>query len=121
MLPQCLSDFHDWRVVQTSLQAVGSNQKYIKTIATDYGPEFAAHNLITKCLGVVVYFAGPYASWQKGAIENTNKLIRRYIPKQANFDEFTDKKTAMIQKKINRKPRQKLNFQTPKCEFYKRI
>jgi len=48
----------------------------------------------------LVYFAGPYASWQKGAIENTNKLIRRYIPKQANFDEFTDKKTAMIQKEI---------------------
>lgn len=55
MLPQCLSDFHDWRVVQTSLQAVGSNQKHIKTIATDYGPEFAAHNLITKCLGVVSF------------------------------------------------------------------
>ena len=81
----------------------------------------AVHKLITKYLGAVVYFADPYSSWQKGAIENTNKLIRQYIPKQANFDDYTDKKIAMIQKKINSRPRQKLNFETPKKEFYKRI
>ena len=96
-------------------------KKYIKTITTDNGPEFAAHKLITKYLGAVVYFADPYASWQKGAIENTNKLIRQYIPKQANFDDFTDKKIASIQKKINSRPRQKLKFETPKAEFFKRI
>lgn len=96
-------------------------RKHIKTITTDNGPEFAAHKLITQYLGAVVYFVDPYASWQKGAVENTNKLIRQYIPKKANFDDFTDRKIAMIQKKINRRPRQKLNFQTPKCEFYKRI
>ena len=62
-----------------------------------------------------------YASWQKEAIENTNKLIRQYIPKQANFDDFTDKKIASIQKKINSRPRQKLRFETPKAEFFKRI
>ena len=93
----------------------------LKTITTDNAPEFAAHKLITEYLGAVVYFADPYASWQKGAVENTNKLIRQYIPKKANFDDFTDRKIAMIQKKINRRPRQKLNFQTPKYEFYKRI
>ena len=54
-----------------------NNKKYIKTITIDNGPEFAAHKLITKYLGAVVYFADPYASWQKGAIENTNKLIRQ--------------------------------------------
>ena len=62
-----------------------------------------------------------YASWQKGAIENTNKLIRQYIPKQANFDDLTDKKMASIQKKINSRPRQKLRFETPKAELFKRI
>ena len=95
-------------------------KKYIKTITTDNGPEFAAHKLITKYLGAVVYFADPYSSWQKGAIENTNKLIRQYIPKQANFDDYTDKKIAMIQKKINSRPRQILNFVSPKKEFYKK-
>ena len=58
-------------------------KKYIKTITTDNGPEFAAHKLITKYLGAVVYFADPYASWQKGAIENTNKLTRQYIPSKS--------------------------------------
>ena len=74
-----------------------------------------------KVFGGGRYFADPYASWQKGAIENTNKLIRQYIPKQANFDDFTDKKMASIQKKINSRPRQKLRFETPKAEFFKRI
>ena len=96
-------------------------KEHIKTITTDNGPEFAACKLITKHLGAVVYFAEPYSSWQKRAIENTNKLIRQYIPKQANFDDYTDKKIAMIQKKINNSPRQKLNFETHKNEFYKRI
>ena len=97
------------------------NKKHIKTTTTDNGPEFAAHKLITKYLGAVVYFANPYASWQKGAIENTNKLIRQYIPKHTNFDNLTDKKIASIQKKINCRPRQKLRFETPKAEFFKRI
>ena len=96
-------------------------KKHIKTITTDNGPEFAAHKLITKYLGAIVYFADPYASWQKGAIENTNKLIRQYIPKHTNFDDVTDKKIASIQKKINSRPRQKLKFETPKAEFFKRI
>ena len=97
------------------------NKEHIKTITTDNGSEFAAHKLITEYLDAVVYFADPYSSWQKGAIENTNKLIRQYIPKQANFDDYTDKRIAMIQKKINNRTRQKLNFETPKNEFYKRI
>ena len=96
-------------------------KKHIKTITTDNGPEFAAHKLITKYLGAIVYFADPYASWQKGAIENTNKLIRQYIPKHTNFDNLTDKKIASIQKKINSRSRQKLRFETPKAEFFKRI
>ena len=49
----------------------------LKTITTDNGPEFAAHKDITKYLGVPVYFTDPYCSWQKGTVENTNKLIRQ--------------------------------------------
>lgn len=96
-------------------------KKYIKTITTDNGSEFAAHEDIKKALGVTVYFADPYSSWQKGAIENTNKLIRQYIPKGANFNDYTDKRIMSIQKKINKRPRQKLNFNTPKDVFYKHI
>lgn len=99
----------------------------IKTITTDNGCEFAAHLNITKGLSmkgkdkVIVYFADSYSSWQKGAIENANKLIRRYIPKNANFDNLLDKKIMAIQKKINQRPREKLNFDTPKNVFFRKL
>ena len=91
----------------------------VKTITTDNGSEFAAHGDITKAIGAKVYFADSYCSWQKGAIENMNKLIRQYIPKTANFNDFSNEKIMEIQKKINRRPREKLNFSTPKHEFFK--
>lgn len=91
----------------------------LRTITTDNGSEFAAHEWITKQLGVPVYFTDSYSSWQKGAVENTNKLIRQYIPKGMDISTVTDKRIASIQAKINRRPRAKLNFNTPKEEFYK--
>lgn len=51
----------------------------ILTITTDNGSEFALHKEIAKALNVDIYFAHPYCSWEKGCIENTNKLIRQYI------------------------------------------
>ena len=70
---------------------------------------------------VVVYFTDSYSSWQKGAVENANKLIRRYIPKKANFNDFSDRKIMEIQKKINRRPREKLDYKTPQECFYGNI
>lgn len=93
----------------------------VKTITTDNGPEFAAHLIITKNIGVKVYFADPYSSWQKGCIENTNKLIRQYIPKGSNFNQYSKEKIMKIQKKLNSRPREKLNFCTPKQLFFKQI
>ena len=91
----------------------------VKTITTDNGCEFAAHLDITKALGATVYFTDSYSSWQKGAIENMNKLVRQYIPKSANFARFSDNTIFNIQKKINRRPREKLNFSSPVVEFFK--
>lgn len=96
----------------------------VKTVTTDNGCEFAAHLEITKGLPpkgkqkIIVCFADAYASWQKGAFENANKLIRKYIPKKANFNDFSDRSIMRIQKKLNRRPREKLKFLTPlKCFF----
>lgn len=108
-------------VAQTVRRILLPYRKHLLTITTDNGPEFAYHQQITKDLCVPVYFADPYSSWQKGAIENTNKLIRQYIPKDADFNDYTDKRIMAIQKKLNQRPRQKLGFSTPKVEFYKRI
>lgn len=91
----------------------------LKTITTDNGSEFAAHEWISKQLDVPVYFTDSYSSWQKGTIENANKLIRQYIPKGTDISSVTDRKILKIQAKINRRPREKLNFSTPKREFFK--
>lgn len=80
-------------------------REFVHTITTDNGCEFAAHLEITRMLSRggrekgKVYFADSYCSWQKGAIENANKLIRKYIPQKANFDDFSDSKIMKIQKK----------------------
>lgn len=91
----------------------------LKTITTDNGSEFAAHEWLSKKLGVPVYFTDSYSSWQKGNVENTNKLIRQYIPKGTDISTVTDKRIATIQAKINSRPREKLNFNTPNEEFFK--
>jgi len=81
----------------------------VKTITTDNGSEFCAHEKITKVLkGVTVYFADSYCSWQKGAIENANKLIRQYIPKGTDFTTITPAFIKKAQAKINARPREKL-------------
>ena len=90
-----------------------------RTITTDNGSDFAAHEWIMDKLGVAVFFTDAYCSWQKGTVENANRLIRKYIPKKANFDEFSHKRIMNIQKKLNRRPREKLNFDTPINCFFK--
>jgi len=61
------------------------------------------------------------SSWQKGAVENINKLIRQYIPKKSNFNEFSDLYIKNVAKKLNLRPRKKLGFSNPKTEFFKQI
>lgn len=96
-------------------------RKHVLTITTDNGTEFAEHKLISKLLKTKIYFADPYASWQKGNIEHTNKLIRQYIPKGSDFDTLNEETIKQIQYKINRRPREKLNFMTPKECFFKQF
>ena len=103
-------------------------RKTIRSITTDNGSEFCAHKLISKGLAPkgakdpnLVFFADSYCSWQKGSIENANKLIRHYIPKGTDFSTLTDAFIRKIQHKINRRPRKKLNFETPKDVFFRQI
>ncbi len=91
----------------------------LKTITTDNGVEFSAHKQFANRLNTKVYFADSYCSWQKGSIENANKLIRQYFPKGTDFSLITQKQIMFVQKKINNRPRKKLNFESPKYLFYK--
>jgi IS30 family transposase len=63
--------------------------------------------------GFSIYFADPYSAWQRGCIENTNGLMRQYFPKGTNFTDLTDKDLAFVVKKLNYRPRKRLNYQTP--------
>ncbi|MDD3562034.1 IS30 family transposase, partial [Petrimonas mucosa] len=76
---------------------------------------------ITEMLEAPVYFTDPYSAWQKGSIENANKLIRQYIPKGASFKDYPPDRLKRIQHRLNERPRKKLDFNTPKVEFYKQL
>lgn len=89
----------------------------VLTITTDNGSEFANHKEIARRLNTNVYFTHPYCSWEKGAIEHTNKLIRQYIPEKKAFEDYDDNKIKMIQNKLNERPRLKLGFLSPSQVF----
>lgn len=77
--------------------------------------------IITKSLGVKVYFADPYSSWQKGGIENANGLARQYIPKSETFEHVSHQQITKYSRKLNMRPRKKLDFRTPQECFYEKI
>lgn len=114
-------------IAKTVVRMLYGYRKYLKTITTDNGSEFAAHLDITAGLrvrgmdDVTVYFADSYCSWQKGAVEHENKLIRQYIPKKSNFNDFSDEYIRNVGRKLNLRPRKKLGFSNPKTEFFKQI
>ncbi len=93
---------------------------YVKTITADNGMQFASHQEVTSCLGADFYFARPYHSWERGTNENTNGLIRQYIPKKSNFDNYSDEDLAKIQFKLNSRPRKRLGYLTP-LEIFKSL
>lgn len=86
----------------------------LHTITVDNGKEFAFHQQIADALGVNVYFARPYHSWERGANENTNGLLRQYFPKGSDFTNITDQQVKQAQDSINGRPRKRLGYLSPK-------
>jgi IS30 family transposase len=84
-----------------------------KSITNDNGIEFREHVNESKVLNVPIYFTNPYSSWEKGTCENTNGLIRQYLPKNEILKEVTDETIKKIEQRLNTRPRKKLGFQTP--------
>ncbi len=83
------------------------------TITFDNGTEFTQHSLTTKALGIDVYFADPYSSWQRGANENSNRQLRAYLPKRSDISRLTQKELDNIAWELNNKPRKRLLWHTP--------
>lgn len=85
----------------------------VKTITFDNGLEFACHEYIARQLGSATYFAHPYHSWERGLNENTNGLIRQYIPKSCPISIVSHADVSWIQDQLNHRPRKSLGYLTP--------
>ena len=86
----------------------------LTTITSDNGKEFANHQRISKELDLDFYFARPYHSWERGANENLNGLIRQYIPKRSDFSQICPNYILEVQEKLNNRPRKRFNYLSPK-------
>jgi len=95
-------------------------KKSVHTITFDNGGEFANHEKIAKILNAKTYFAHPYSSWERGTNENTNGLIREFIPKKTPFKLITEEYLREVISKINRRPRKVLGFDLPITIFAER-
>lgn len=102
---------HFSNAVIDSLKDVPENQRL--TITYDNGKENAEHQKINDALNVQSYFCQPYRSWEKGTVENTVGLIRRYFPKKTDFAKVTEQQIREVELKLNSRPRKCLGFKTP--------
>jgi IS30 family transposase len=91
-----------------------------RTQTFDNGREFAAHERIARLLSLDVYFAHPYSSWERGTNENTNGLLRQYLPKTSDLTELTDWRLESMIRQLNNRPRKCLNYRTPAEVFWRR-
>ena len=106
-------------VKETLLQLLNSLSNHVHTLTYDNGSEFAEHQAIDKALGSQAYFARPFCSGDRGLSENTNGLIRQYLPKRSSFDQVKQKTLNWIMNRLNNRPRKTLNARTPNEVFFK--
>lgn len=92
-----------------------------RTQTFDNGREFSGHETIAARLSLSVYFAHPYSAWERGTNENTNGLLRQYLPKRRDFGSLTDHELASYTCQLNNRPRKCLNYRTPAEVFHQRL
>ena len=86
---------------------------FARTLTWDNGKEMARHARVSARSGVQVYFADPYAPWQRGTNENTNGLLREYLPKGTDLSRYTAAQLQAIEDDLNDRPRKRLGFHPP--------
>lgn len=98
------------KIIHNRLQRYSAR---VKTITLDNGTEFAMHARMARNLTADIYFAEPYKPWQRGTNENTNGLIRQYLPKKRSLDQLTQAQADRIEQRLNHRPRKCLDYLTP--------
>lgn len=100
-----------------TIQAFARHRRWydlpLLTMTTDNGKEFAGHEELAQRLGVKVYFAHPYSSWERGRNENLNRMIRRWLPKATDFRMLYPSDIQAIEWMLNHRPRKSLGYRTP--------
>lgn len=84
-----------------------------QSVTFDNGTENVEHTQLKKEYDIQTYFCDPFAPWQKGSVENMNKLIRRYLPRTTDLSKLSDHDIFIIQEKLNNRPRKVLKYRTP--------
>ena len=106
-------------VKRNCIELLSPCAELVHTITVDNGKEFCDHQAIAAALQTCIYFAHPYASWERGLNENTNGLIRQYFPKKYDFAKITHEEAQLVAAKLNNRPRKTLGFRTPNEVFFK--
>lgn len=101
------------QAIRATLSAIEASPKKFKTLTFDNGTEFHGYEKIEASHRIKVYFATPYHSWERGTNENTNGLIRQYLPKGTNLRRVTQEQCDRIADALNNRPRKRHAFLTP--------
>jgi IS30 family transposase len=111
----CLQDRRAATVRQAAQQRLADLPRHLRrTMTFDNGKEFAEHEALAAATGMGVYFAKPYCAWQRGTNENTNGLVRQYLPKGTDLTAYGHHDVAAIQSSLNERPRKRLGYLTPR-------
>jgi len=105
-------------LTEKAIETLMPYKHLIHTATADNGKEFAFHHRIADELEIDVYFAKPYHSWERGANENTNGLIRQYFPKGTDFESISEQQVKEVQDKLNNRPRKRLGYMSPNQKFF---
>lgn len=92
-----------------------------RSLTYDQGQEMADHKMFTEKTNIQVYFAHPHSPWERGTSENTNMLIRDFFPKGTDFSKISAARLKKVENLLNDRPRQVLNFYTPREFFTKTV